>query len=219
MAASKPLLCHVYHLVRLKLAIIDKQTRLSTYLLLSQNNLERQFSLIADIVQASLETRPLVDLQTVRALNAAAMTCLTEQPGRFRYEEVSIIGSCHEPPRPQEVKDLTVEMMDHINKAWTSENTYLLAAYALWRLVWIHPFEDGNGRTARALSYLIICIRESALLTGTKSYAELIKEHRQAYIDNIRHADRTFLAGKLDLIPLAEFLAEIVTKQLRSEQT
>lgn len=203
--------------MRIKLATIDKQTRLSTYLLLSQNNLERQFSLIADIVQASLETRPFIDLQTVRALNAAAMTCLSEQPGRFRYQEVSITGSDHTPPQPQDVKYLALEMMDQIKTEWDSENTYMLAAYALWRLVWIHPFEDGNGRTARALSYLIICIRESALLSGTKSYAELIKENRQIYIDNIRHADRTFSTGQVDLIPLAEFLAEIVAKQLRSE--
>jgi Fic family protein len=32
------------------------------------------------------------------------------------------------------------------------------AAYALCRLNWIHPFAGGNGRTARAFSYLIICL-------------------------------------------------------------
>jgi hypothetical protein len=28
-----------------------------------------------------------------------------------------------------------------------------LAAYGLWRLNWIHPFVEGNGRTARAVCY------------------------------------------------------------------
>jgi hypothetical protein len=29
-----------------------------------------------------------------------------------------------------------------------------LAAYLMWRLNWIHPFADGNGRTARMTSYV-----------------------------------------------------------------
>lgn len=199
------------------LVTVDKQTRPRTYLFLSQNNLERQFSLIADLVRVSLETRPCIDVQTIRALHSAATTCLVEQPGVYRYQEVSITGSAHVPPRPEAIENHMHEMIATIQQQWESENTFRLAAYALWRLVWIHPFEDGNGRTARALSYLIICVREGTLLFGTKSFAELIKEFSTAYVDAIRHADRTYESGNLDLNPLAEFLAEIVAKQLRSE--
>ncbi|HET9282483.1 MAG TPA: Fic family protein [Candidatus Angelobacter sp.] len=42
-----------------------------------------------------------------------------------------------------------------------------LAAYVIWRLNWIHPFADGNGRTSRALSYLVLCTRLGERLPGT----------------------------------------------------
>jgi len=45
-------------------------------------------------------------------------------------------------------------MCDHINENWAKLSPLHLAAYTLWRMNWIHPFVDGNGRTSRAVSYL-----------------------------------------------------------------
>jgi Fic family protein len=42
-----------------------------------------------------------------------------------------------------------------------------LAAYLMWRLNWIHPFADGNGRTSRIISYVVLSIRAGAILPGT----------------------------------------------------
>jgi fido (protein-threonine AMPylation protein) len=40
-----------------------------------------------------------------------------------------------------------------IHENWTIvEHPTMLAAFALWNLNWIHPFIEGNGRTARAVS-------------------------------------------------------------------
>jgi hypothetical protein len=35
---------------------------------------------------------------------------------------------------------------------WVTKDPLHLSAYVLWRINWIHPFADGNGRTARMLS-------------------------------------------------------------------
>jgi prophage maintenance system killer protein len=33
---------------------------------------------------------------------------------------------------------------------------------------WIHPFIEGNGRTARAVAYYVFCVRDGALLAAQK---------------------------------------------------
>src|SRR3546814_13263008 len=66
------------------------------------------------------------------------------------------------------------------------ENWYVwtpteLAAFGLWRLNWIHPFIEGNGRTARAAFYFLLCVRSGALLPGRKIVPERITDDRAGY--------------------------------------
>ena len=41
--------------------------------------------------------------------------------------------------------------------AWHSWAAHDLAAFALWWVNHVHPFRDGNGRTARSVAFLILC--------------------------------------------------------------
>ncbi len=71
--------------------------------------------------------------------------------GRIRFFDVKIEGSTHIPPPYTEVK----KHMLHFAK-WYSANKnklhpFELAALIHAKLTWIHPFEDGNGRTARTI--------------------------------------------------------------------
>lgn len=81
----------------------------------------------------------------------------------------------------------------------------------MWRLNWIHPFLDGNGRTSRAVSYLVLCARLGFWLPGTKTIPEQIvetREHRKRYYDALQAADACTegsLAGVESLID--DFLA------------
>jgi hypothetical protein len=82
--------------------------------------------------------------------------------GHFRDDRVTIMNSAgkvlYEPPDHTLVPALVQEMCDYVNQNWTSKTPIHLSAYAMWRLNWIHPFFGGNGRTARAFSYLVLCI-------------------------------------------------------------
>jgi Fic/DOC family len=60
-------------------------------------------------------------------------------------------------------------MCDYVNENWEGSSPVHLSAYVLWKLNWIHPFTDGNGRTARAISYLLLCLRLGYRLPGTNT--------------------------------------------------
>lgn len=76
--------------------------------------------------------------------------------GVYRNVQVVITGSEYIPPKAKDVPSLMREFADELNEKWDKAHTLLLAAYAHRRLVDIHPFVDGNGRTARLLMNLIL---------------------------------------------------------------
>src|ERR1017187_2265492 len=90
----------------------------------------------------------------------------------------------------------------------------LLPAYALWRLNWIHPFVEGNGRTARAACYYLICMTQGKLLPGKKIVPERIRENRQPYYAGLQEADRNWNEGHFDVSQLAAYLLDLLTGQL-----
>lgn len=74
----------------------------------------------------------------------------------YHNVRVIITGTDYRPPRPEQVPELVAQLVDNINQRRSSLHPVLLAATAHHRLVDIHPFLDGNGRTARLLMNLIL---------------------------------------------------------------
>ena len=102
-----------------------------------------------------------------------------------------------------------------VHENWTTvDHPTYLAAYALWRLNWIHPFVEGNGRTARAACYYLICMKQGSLLPGKKIVPERIREDRQEYCAALGAADQAWDNGQLDVTRLAEYLAGLLKRQL-----
>lgn len=93
----------------------------------------------------------------------------------------------------------------------------LLPAYALWRLNWIHPFIEGNGRTARAACYYLICLRNGGLLPGKKTVPERIRENRGPYYDALRDADEHWADGQFNVDMLAKYLEGLLEAQLSDQ--
>jgi len=79
---------------------------------------------------------------------------------------------------------------------------------------WIHPFVEGNGRTARAACYYLICMRYGALLPGTKIVPERIRENREPYYGALKEADKHWANGHFDVSALADFLQQLLKAQL-----
>ena len=61
------------------------------------------------------------------------------------------------PPRPEDVSDLMADLMDWIQRSDKEGiSPLIISAVAHYQFESIHPFVDGNGRTGRALSTLIL---------------------------------------------------------------
>lgn len=76
--------------------------------------------------------------------------------GNYRNVGVVITGSEHVPPEPFEVPFKMQELMDWLNENYGQEDSIILAAVAHHEMAKIHPFADGNARTARLLLNLIL---------------------------------------------------------------
>jgi Fic family protein len=89
----------------------------------------------------------------------------------------------------------------------------------MWRLNWIHPFNGGNGRTSRALSYLVLCISLNCVLPGEETIPKQIMEDRSAYYQALQEADRAWAKGRLDLSEMESLLSGMLAKQLLAVHT
>ncbi len=159
-------------------------------------NLYRQIHYLKDLVELTHLHVPSIKLRgdIIRGLNYHAVIHLTDNPGLYRKEPVSITASSHQPPDHEDVEEHVLTLISDINKIWTTHTMIEIAAYALWRLCWIHPFEEGNGRTARALAYYIICRKSGYWLPGNKILPFALKEnHSRTYYEALSHADKSNL--------------------------
>jgi Fic family protein/plasmid maintenance system antidote protein VapI len=111
---------------------------------------------IAYIKQLIERNFPLNERELLAVHNLILRGIIPEDPGRYRQVQVMIKGSSHMPSQPFMVAK---EMEDYF--IWFEENKskmhpVLLAAEMHERLVTIHPFLDGNGRTSRLIMNLIL---------------------------------------------------------------
>jgi Fic family protein len=160
----------------------------------------RQYDAGIQTIQTGIE-RGSFKLRTslVLSLHREALTGISVFAGNFRPAGVEIQGSKHQPPGAHLVPEHIEEMCDYVNEHWTEATPLHLGAYVMWRLNWIHPFADGNGRTSRILSYVVLSIRAGAVLPGTPTIPDQIVDNRTPYFEALDAADNALKSGKIDL--------------------
>jgi len=151
-------------------------------------------------------------------LNRCAVDGIEAYAGNFRPGGIEIGKSQHEPPPAFLVPSMIDDLCDYVNDKWSIKSSSHLAAYVLWRMNWIHPFTDGNGRTARAVSYLVLCAHAKIFMPGANTIPDQIIDRRGDYYKALEDADRLHQAGENDDVAV-ETLEEMVSDMLAVQIT
>src|SRR3981189_1000515 len=175
----------------------------------------REYDAAIGIIQSALE-RGLFKLRPsmILGLQREALAGISSYAGNFRPGGVAIEGSRHEPVGAHLVPELIEDMCDYVNDHWDASTPLHLAAYLMWRLNWIHPFAEGNGRTSRIVSYVALSIRAGAVLPGTPTTPAQIVDNRQPYFEALDAADLALKGGQVDVSKMEGLLASLLANQL-----
>lgn len=135
---------------------LEKKTRSQTHKEIA--NIETCLQYIERCFNNDPETE--INSYFIKSLHSLLTKDLTEEgsrtPGAYRTCDVSIIQSKHTPPSGIFVSELMEELITFINEEEIPQNILLKIAIAHHRFVWIHPFDNGNGRMSRLLTYAML---------------------------------------------------------------
>jgi Fic family protein len=164
---------------------------------------------------------PMPDEHALCELHHAGTLFLLADPGCYRNCVVVVKKddiTVHEPPPWHNVKGYIQHFFRDLSSVWTSGDALDVAAYALWRINWVHPFRNGNGRTARAFCYACLCLKLGSWLPGRKTVPDLIMDNRDCYESCLRAADAGLSKGdrRPDLAPMRAFLDDLLQEQMQS---
>jgi len=140
-----------------------------------------QYDCVVELIQSSTPSTFSLTPEILRELHRLAIQDIYTCAGRFRNGPVQLSDGRHTPPPHEEILTLVEEMCRYVNEG-NNKSPVHLAAYLMWRHNWIHPFFGGNGRTSRAVSYLVLCAKLGYVLPGERTITDQIVGNRQPYI-------------------------------------
>jgi Fic family protein len=156
-------------------------------------------------------------LSLILSLHREALSGISSYAGNFRPGAVEISESQHHPPGAHQVPELVEDLCDYVNNNWNSATALHLASYVMWRLNWIHPFADGNGRTSRIVSYVVLTIRSGFILPGSPTIPDQITRDRSGYFGALDAADKALREqGLVDVTAMEGLLGGMLAEQLTS---
>ena len=184
------------------------------YETLAVENLDRQYKFVESIVNTCLKlNRSMLTGDIIKALNYHAIACLHVSAGQWRPCPVyrrQQDDTLHEYPEFYRVPTLIDAFVNEVNRNWDSADPVVLSAFVLWKLNYIHPFINGNGRTARVACLLVLCLKLGAWIGSDHLLPELIKANKDEYEAALRAADHALVQGEMNLGPLHAMLVRLL---------
>jgi Fic family protein len=157
--------------------------------------------------------------RTLKEFHRTATLFLLEKPGEFRESEVVVRKGdgtvVHTPPPFSEMQPFIDTFFAELAQRWETGGPAEMGAFGLWMINWIHPFKNGNGRTARAFCYACICLKYGFIVPGSPTVIDLIMQNREEYQDALKAADITFEKGEEpDLAMMIDFVDRLIAEQI-----
>jgi len=161
----------------------------------------------------------LPNAAALRELHRAGTLFLLATPGEYRKIAVALVKegdvTVYSPPPWEEVEEEVGRFYTDLKLIWQTSTPVEIAAYCLWKINWIHPFANGNGRTARAFAYCCLCLRLGFMPAGSPTVIDLITSTKPEFEAALRHADISFAqSGMGDLSLMKAYVEKLLIQQL-----
>jgi Fic family protein len=167
---------------------------------LEAKNHTEALSFVFDLIDK--DKRNILSEHLVRTLHQlVVLDTEKEWAGKYRTSNVLITGTEHKPPEAIQVPLLMRHLIDWLRKEKLKLHPVELSALLHHRMVHIHPFFDGNGRTARLAMNVFLLQKGYPLVI-------ILKNDRKKYYRVLARADK----GEYE--PLVTFIAQAVERSL-----
>jgi Fic family protein len=182
------------------------------------NVIEAMITLFAEI---GGNPPPMPNEHALKELHRTGTIFLLNNPGEYRDCAVHVQDAqgnvIYQAPPQTDVERLMKEFFGELTSIWRSGADALdAAAFALWRINWVHPFKNGNGRTARSFAYCCLCARLGVVLPGSPTVIDQIMNTRTEYEAAIRVGDAAEAQGSRDLSAMRAYLDKLLQIQIAS---
>ncbi|KPL04546.1 MAG: cell filamentation protein Fic [candidate division Zixibacteria bacterium SM23_73_2] len=116
----------------------------------------------------------------------------SKYPGEYRKINLAITQSSLTPPDVSQVLSYMEELFNFINEEHPPQYDLLKVALAHHRFAWIHPFDNGNGRAVRLLTYAMLVKYGFRVHIGGRiiNPTAVFCSDRQKYYDYLSLADK-----------------------------
>lgn len=138
---------------------------------------------------------------------------------RVEAKDVSgnVVGVIFDPTPPHLVKKEMQELIDWYNGAMSvkAKHPLILVANFIFEYLAIHPFQDGNGRTSRLLTNLLL-LQNGYAFTQVVSHERIIEANKVDYYLALNKTQNTWKTDTENIAPWLLYFLDIMKKQ--SEQ-
>ena len=171
----------------------------------SEQMILNNFVTMKHIIQNKNEDLTLENLLEIHLLISRKTLDKREDEGAFRInDEVVVVNQnnneiVHKPPKKESLEKLLHDLCVFFNEEGENFIHPIIKACIIHFMVgWIHPFSDGNGRTARALFYWYL-LKNGYWLTEYLSISRIIKDSKNQY-------EKAYLYTEIDDNDLTYFI-------------
>jgi Fic family protein len=161
-----------------------------------------------DLMLSMAQDRKAITRNTLLALHEAIVAG-APYAGSFRDVPVFISGApVHVPPEPEEVRPLMEKVFATYESDLATRHPIVAGAKLHYNLLTVHPFEDGNGRTARLVHNLHL------VKHGFPPIIIDAVNDKPKYFDVLVEAQSSGEPGKGDPAPFIEYMTSLEERAL-----
>ncbi len=137
----------------------------------------------------------------------------SKNPGKYRSEDVKPTKTQLQPPSHLQVAELMVELIHFIGQDTLPQDDLLRVAVVHHRMAAIHPFDNGNGRTTRLVTYAMLTCLGFIDAEGFRllNPSAIFCMDREAYYTKLEHADT---GDRIALLDWCEYLLRGIKEEI-----